>query len=103
MVPSALVPLHVPVYFPEGSAAASASAENKSSGISRRMGANLSKNRGPRGTIILALEEEQCKAEENLERAVRRHGERSRQAQDRRRQLEEARERCHHDRDRDRH
>ena len=41
------------------------------------------------------------KAEENLERAVRRHGERSRQAENRRRQLEEARERCHHDRDRD--
>jgi len=40
------------------------------------------------------------KAEENLERAVRRHGERSRQAQDRRRQLEEARERCHRDHDR---
>src|SRR5260370_39459685 len=60
MVPSALVPLHVPEYFPAGSAAASASAENKSNGMSRRMGANLSKNRGPRGTIILALEEAEC-------------------------------------------
>ncbi len=42
------------------------------------------------------------KAEENLERAIRRHGERSRQAENRRHQLEEARERCHHDRDHDR-
>ena len=56
--------------------------------------------------------EEHCrrnvqKAEERLERAVRKHGERSRQADDRRHQLEEVRERCHmrgddrdHDRDR---
>jgi hypothetical protein len=50
------------------------------------------------------------KAEENLERAVRKHGERSRQAEQRRRQLEEVRERCHmrdhdhdHDHDHDQH
>ena len=42
------------------------------------------------------------KAEENLERAVRRHGEHSRQAEARRHELEEARERCHHH-DGDRH
>lgn len=53
------------------------------------------------------------KAEENLEKAVRKHGEHSRQAEQRRHQLEETRERCHmrdrdrdhdrdHDRDRDR-
>jgi ribulose kinase len=44
------------------------------------------------------------KAEQNLEKAVRKHGERSRQAEQRRRQLEEVRERCHwrdHDRDHD--
>jgi hypothetical protein len=54
--------------------------------------------------------EEHCrrdvqKAEERLERAVRKHGERSRQAEDRRHQLEEVRERCHmrgDDRDHDR-
>jgi hypothetical protein len=46
------------------------------------------------------------KAELNLEKAVRRHGEHSRQAEQRRHQLEEARERCHHgdhDRDHDHH
>jgi hypothetical protein len=48
------------------------------------------------------------KAEENLERAVRKHGERSRQAEERRHRLEEVRERCHardheHDRDHDDH
>jgi TolA-binding protein len=47
------------------------------------------------------------KAEENLEKAVRKHGQRSKQAEQRRRQLEETRERCHmrdhdHDRDHDR-
>jgi len=43
------------------------------------------------------------KAEENLEKAVRKHGEHSKQAQQRRHQLEETRERCHmHDRDHDR-
>lgn len=47
------------------------------------------------------------KAEQNLEKAIRKHGERSRQAEQRRRQLEEVRERCQgrdrdHDRDRDR-
>jgi hypothetical protein len=42
-------------------------------------------------------------AETNLQKAIRRHGEHSRQAQQRRRELEEARERCrHHDRDHDR-
>jgi hypothetical protein len=35
------------------------------------------------------------KAEENLEKAVRKHGEHSRQAEQRRRQLEEVRRRCH--------
>lgn len=38
------------------------------------------------------------KAEENLRRAERRHGEHSRQAEDRRHELEEAREKCGHDR-----
>ena len=42
------------------------------------------------------------KAEENLERAIRRHGEHSRQAERRRHELEEAREHCHHH-DGDRH
>lgn len=47
------------------------------------------------------------KAEQNLDKAIRKHGERSRQAEKRRRQLEKARQRCHmgdrdHDRD-DRH
>jgi predicted nucleic acid-binding Zn-ribbon protein len=45
------------------------------------------------------------KAEMNLNHAIRKHGERSRQAEQRRRQLEEARERCGrgmgHDHDRD--
>jgi hypothetical protein len=40
------------------------------------------------------------KAEYNLEKAVHKHGERSRQAEQRRRQLEEVRDRCR-DRDRD--
>lgn len=35
------------------------------------------------------------KAEENLNKAVRKHGERSRQAEERRRQLEGVRRRCH--------
>jgi len=44
------------------------------------------------------------KAEENLERAVRKHGEHSRQAEQRRHQVEETRESCHMgDRDHDRH
>jgi hypothetical protein len=49
------------------------------------------------------------KAEDNLHKEIRKHGERSRQAQDRRRDLEQARDRCHdfardrrHDRDHDR-
>lgn len=41
------------------------------------------------------------KAQEALEKAVRRHGEHSRQAEEKRHELEETRERCHHDRDRD--
>jgi len=40
-------------------------------------------------------------AERNLDKAVRKHGEHSRQAEQRRHQLEEARERCRHDHDRD--
>lgn len=35
------------------------------------------------------------RAERNLDKAVRKYGEHSRQAEDRRHQLEEARERCH--------
>ncbi len=46
------------------------------------------------------------KAEQNLNHAIRKHGEPSRQAEQRRRQLDEARERCGrgmgHDHDRDR-
>jgi len=42
------------------------------------------------------------KAEQNLDKAVRKHGERSRQAERRRQQLEQARERCHMSGDRDR-
>ncbi len=42
------------------------------------------------------------KAEENLDKAVRKHGEHSRQAEKRRQQLEEVRERCHW-RDHDHH
>ncbi len=40
------------------------------------------------------------KAEEKLEREIRRHGEQSRQARNRRRELEEVRDRCRGDRDR---
>lgn len=48
------------------------------------------------------------KAEQDLDKAVRKHGEHSRQAEQKRHQLEEARERCHHgdhdrDHDHDRH
>ena len=42
-------------------------------------------------------------AEENLERAIRKHGEHSRQAEQRRRELHDVRERCHWDRDHDHH
>jgi hypothetical protein len=45
------------------------------------------------------------KAENALNNAIRKHGEHSRQAEQRRRQLDEAREQCHrgdHDRDHDR-
>jgi F0F1-type ATP synthase epsilon subunit len=41
------------------------------------------------------------KAEDNLRDAERKHGDHSRQAQQRRRQLDEAREKCHHGHDRD--
>ncbi len=41
------------------------------------------------------------KAQEKLEKDVRRHGEHSRQAEKRRRELERAREGCRGDRDRD--
>ena len=41
------------------------------------------------------------RAEYNLQKAIRRHGERSRQAEQRRRELHEARERCRFDRDHD--
>lgn len=41
------------------------------------------------------------RAESNLHKAIRKHGERSRQAEQRRRELREARERCRYDRDRD--
>ena len=41
------------------------------------------------------------KAEQDLDKAVRKHGEHSRQAEQKRHQLEEARERCHHGGDRD--
>ncbi len=40
------------------------------------------------------------KAEEKLEREIRRHGEHSRQARNRRRELEDVQERCRGDRDR---
>lgn len=45
-------------------------------------------------------EERIHKAEDNLRRAIHRHGEHSRHAEQKRHQLEEARERCH-DRDHD--
>ena len=51
-------------------------------------------------------EERIHKAEDNLRRAIHRHGEHSRQAEQKRHQLEEARERCHdrdHDHDHDGH
>jgi len=35
------------------------------------------------------------KAEQNLDKAIRKHGEHSRQAEERRHQLEEVRSRCH--------
>jgi Ni/Co efflux regulator RcnB len=37
------------------------------------------------------------RAQENLDKAVRRYGEHSRQAEQKRRELEQTRERCHHD------
>jgi hypothetical protein len=55
----------------------------------------------------LDRDDEKCerrvhKAEMNLQKAIRRHGEHSPQAEQRRHQLEEARERCRHDHDHDR-
>ncbi|HKV93612.1 MAG TPA: hypothetical protein VJW20_13780 [Candidatus Angelobacter sp.] len=41
------------------------------------------------------------RAEDKLQNAIRKHGEHSRQAEQRRHELEEARERCHHHGDRD--
>ncbi|HST78348.1 MAG TPA: hypothetical protein VLN58_07650 [Verrucomicrobiae bacterium] len=49
-------------------------------------------------------EEKIHKAEDNLQKAIRKHGEHSRQAEQKRHQLEETRERCHggdHDHDHD--
>jgi len=43
------------------------------------------------------------KAEINLQNAIRKHGDRSRQAERRRHELEEARERCRYNHDRYRH
>ena len=57
----------------------------------------------------LADQDDRCRrdihrAEQNLDKAARKHGEHSRQAEDRRRQLEETRERCHmRGEDRDHH
>jgi hypothetical protein len=42
-------------------------------------------------------------AESKLQQAIRKHGERSRQAENRRRELEQARERCRHGHDHDGH
>ena len=63
------------------------------------------------GTAVPALadQDDRCRrdihrAEQNLDKAVRKHGEHSRQAEDRRHQLEETRERCHmRGEDRDHH
>ena len=62
-------------------------------------------------TPARADNDEKCRrdihrAEENLEKAVRKHGEHSRQAEQRRHELDEVRERCHwrdHDADHDHH
>lgn len=56
----------------------------------------------------LDRDDERCqhrveRAERNLDKAVRRHGEHSPQAERRRHELEEARQRCHHDHDHDQH
>jgi F0F1-type ATP synthase epsilon subunit len=55
---------------------------------------------------VRALDDDRCerrihKAEENLQKAIRKHGEHSRQAEQKRHELEEAREQCRHDHDRD--
>ncbi len=52
------------------------------------------------GPVTPAMAFDNCRhrierAEGRLHEAIRRHGEHSRQAQERRRQLEEVRERCH--------
>jgi len=48
------------------------------------------------GSYERRCEERIRRAEANLNHAIRKHGERSRQAEKRRHELEEARERCHH-------
>ena len=53
------------------------------------------------GSILPAQARDNCekrihRAEQNLNKAIRRHGEHSSQARNRRRQLEEAREQCGH-------
>jgi hypothetical protein len=65
------------------------------------------------GVAMPARADDKCsrdihKAEENLQKAVQKHGEHSRQAEDRRHQLEAVRERCKahdhdHDHDNDHH
>lgn len=61
------------------------------------------------GTVSVRADDEKCekqihKAQEQLEKAIRKHGEHSEQAEQKRHKLEEVRERCHHDHDdHDRH
>ena len=60
---------------------------------------------GSSANAIAADRDSKCeqrihKAEDNLQKAIRKHGEHSRQAEQKRHQLQEARESCH-DRDRD--
>jgi len=45
--------------------------------------------------MYASCEKDIRKAEHNLDKAVRKHGEHSRQAEERRHQLEEVRSRCH--------
>lgn len=60
-------------------------------------------------TVSVRADDEKCekqihKAQEQLEKAIRKHGEHSEQAEQKRHKLEEVRERCHHDHDdHDRH
>jgi hypothetical protein len=61
------------------------------------------------GVATSARADDRCdrdmrKAQENVDKAVRKHGEHSRQAEDRRHELEAVRERCRaHDHDHDHH